>query len=130
MNFFEEAIDALFVDAFGRLENFEVHSNRTGKVDESLQIFREAESAKSQSGLQKLSADAWIEAHRVRDFIHVSTKFFAEVGENVGVADFQREERIGCMLDQLGAVDCGDEQRRVGGRRATVLVNRARKLTF
>ena len=66
----------------------------------------------------------------MRHFIYVRADFFAEVGENVGVADFQREERIGSVLDEFGAVDCGDEKRRVGSRRAAVLVNRADELSF
>ena len=130
MNFFEEAIDALFVDALGRFENVEVNPDCAGEVDEGLQIFRKAESAKSQPSLQELSADAWIETHRVSDFVDVGAKLFAEVGENVGVADFQSEERIGCVLDEFGAVDRGDEQRRVSRAGAAVFVNRTCKFSL
>ena len=73
-----------------------------------------------------------IEPHGLRDFFHIRADFFAEVGDDVGVADFQGEERIGGMLDQLRAVDGGDQET-VGCRaiRArTAFVNRATELAL
>src|ERR1700743_1614697 len=66
----------------------------------------------------------------MRDFIYVSADFLAQIGQDIRVTDFQREERIGGVLDQFGAIDRGDQQRRVGGSRAAVLVNRACELVF
>jgi hypothetical protein len=61
----------------------------------------------------------------LRDFLHIRADFFAEIGDDVGVANFQGEERIGGMLDQFCAVDGGDQE--VGWRaiRARNFVNRA-----
>src|SRR5262249_45284716 len=62
--------------------------------------------------------------------VDVGAEFFAEVGENVGVTDFQSEERIGGVLDELGAVDGGDEKRRVGSGRARAAVDRAAEFSL
>src|SRR5579863_1541942 len=130
MNLFEEAVDALFIDALGGFKNVEVHADGSCEMHERLQIFREAESAEAESSLQKLPTDARVEAHGVSHFIHVGADAFAKVGEHIGVADLERKERIGSVLDQFGAVDGGDEKWRVSGGGAAVLMNRAREFSF
>src|SRR6201999_455836 len=123
-------IDALFVDPLGGFQNVEVHTDGSSKMDERLQILGEAESAETEACFEELSADWRIETHDVRYFIDVRADFFAQIGENVCVANLEREKRIRGVFDQFGAVDCGDEKRRIRGSGATVLVDRARKFAF
>ena len=111
-DFGDEALDALFVDALGGFEDVEVHADRAGEMHEGLQVLREAEATEAQAGTQELAADAGVQTHRVGHFLDVGADAFAEIGDDVGVADFQREERVGSVLDQLGAVDGGDQKLR------------------
>src|SRR5437762_9421548 len=63
-------------------------------------------------------------------FLDVCAYFFAKIGDHVGVTDFQREERIGGVLDELGAVDGGDEEFGFAARRAGSVVHRAAETFF
>ncbi len=51
-----------------------------------------------------------IESHGMRHFFDVCTDFFAQIGDDVCITDFQSEERIRRVLNELGAVDGGDEE--------------------
>src|SRR5260370_25371024 len=44
------------------------------------------------------------------NFVDVCDSFVAKIVDHVGITDFQREERIGGVLDELGAGDGGDEE--------------------
>src|SRR2546430_9286266 len=63
-------------------------------------------------------------------FLEVCAYFIAKIGDHVGVTDFQREERIGGVLDELGAVDGGDEEFGFAARRAGSVVHRAAETFF
>ena len=133
VDIFEEAVDALFVDALGSFEDLKIDADGSCEMHEGLEgleIFREAEAAEAQASTKELAANAGIEPHGLRDFFHIRANFFAEVGDNVGVADFQGEERIGRMLDQLRAVDGGDQERGSRAIRAEMFVNRAAELAL
>ena len=110
VHFFEKAVDALLVDALGGFQHVELDAYRGGKVDEGLNVLRKAETPEAEAGLEELRADAGIEAHGVGDFLNVGADAFAEVGDDVGIADFQGEERVGCVLDEFGAADGGYEE--------------------
>ena len=58
-------------------------------------------------------------------FLDICAYFFAKIGDHVGVADFQREERIRGVLDELGAVDGRDEEFGFAARGARSVVHRA-----
>src|ERR1700674_2855671 len=109
-DFFKIAVDALFVDAFGSLQEVKVHSDGSRQVNESLYVLRETETSIAQSGLEELAADARVESHGMGNFLDVCADFFAEIGDHVGVADFEREEGVRGVLDELGAVDGRDEE--------------------
>jgi len=85
--------DRGFLDE-AKQRNLEVDPRTVGKLDKGLNIFRQAEAAKTQSSLQELAANTRIEAHRARNFIDVAAKTLAQVGEHIGVGDFQSEKRI------------------------------------
>src|SRR5260370_41783124 len=125
MNFFKEAIDALFVDALSGFQYVEVHANLGRQMNEGLHVLWKTETAIAKPGLEELSADTRIESHGMGHFLDVSADFFAKIGHNVGVADFQREERIGGVLDEFGAIDGGDEEFRFVARRGGCIWHRA-----
>src|SRR5258707_15544527 len=124
MNFFKEAIDALFVDALSGFQYVEVHANLGRQMDEGLHVLWKTETTVTKPGLEELSADARVESHGMRHFLDVCADFFAKIGNDVGVANFQREERIGGVLDEFGAVDGGDEEFGFVARRAGSVVHR------
>ena len=130
MDFFEKLLDALLVHSFGGFQHVEIHTHGRGEMDESLHVFRKAETSETQAGFQELRADARVEPHGVRDFLDVGANSFAEVGDDVGVADFQCEKRVGRVLDEFGAVDGGDEKFGLVARRACAVVHRAMKLVI
>src|SRR5438874_4296207 len=106
----EEQIDAALVDLLGVFEHVEVHARTLREADKRLNVFGQAEAAKTESRAQKLRADARVEAHGMDDFLDISANFFAQIGNHVGVGNFQGEERIGGVLDEFGAVDGGNDQ--------------------
>ncbi len=61
----KEAIDALLVDTLGGFENVEIDADCSGQVNKCLEILGEAKSTEADPCLQKLSADARVEAHCV-----------------------------------------------------------------
>src|SRR5215472_14434322 len=127
MDFFKKAINALLVDAFGGLEDVEIHANFRGQVNEGLNVFREAETAISQASLEELAANARVQAHGASDFFDVSAKLLAQIGDDIRVADFECEKRVGSVFDELGAADGGDQEFRSLARRTRSIVNGAAK---
>src|SRR5262249_7552996 len=118
-------LDALFVDALGGLEDVEIDADGASKMDEGLLILRKTKTSETQACRKKLSANARVETHGVGDFLDVGADALAKIGNNVGVADLQSEERIRGVFDELGAVDGGDQEFRGIIRRAGAVVHRA-----
>ena len=50
------------------------------------------------------------------DFLHVRAGRFADGGDGVDVGNFQRQKRIGGVLDEFGGIDVGDDDGRVERR--------------
>ena len=65
--------------------------------------------------LRKAAADALVRAHAVGDALDVGAGGLADGGDGVDVGDFQREEAVCGVLDQLGRVEVGEHDRRVEG---------------
>src|SRR2546430_14876512 len=99
-------------------------------MNESLNVLWETETTVAQPGFEKLSADAGVESHGVGDFFHIRADFFAEIGNHVGITDFQREKRIGGVLDEFSAVDSGDEELGFAARGTRSVVHRATETPF
>src|SRR5260370_9260729 len=110
MDLFKEAVDALLVDTLGGFQNLEVHTNLGRQMDESLHILWKTKASVTETGFEELAADARIESHGMRHFFDVCTDFFAQIGDYVCITDFQREERIRRVLNELGAIDGGNEE--------------------
>ena len=71
---------------------------------------------KPSDGIQELASDARVHAHPVGDFLDVGAGQFAQHGDGVDVGNFQREKRIGGVLDQLRRIDVRHDDGRVIGR--------------
>src|SRR5260221_13167625 len=95
-----------------------------------LNVLRKAEAAETEAGFEELRANAGIQAHCMGDFLHVGADAFAKIGDDVGVTDFQGQERVGCVLDEFGAADGGQEKLAAGSTRALAGVDRAMKFLF
>jgi len=89
-----------------------------------------AKATETQTRAQELCAYTRIQSHRVRHFLHIRADFLAQVGNHIGITDLQRQERVGGMFDQLGAIDCGDEQVYCISRRARPIVYGTSKRAF
>ena len=90
----------------------ERHAKLFADRDERGDILRETGAAVADTGIEKIATDALIHADAVRDFLDIRAARFADRGDGVDVGNLQREKRIGGVLDQLGAVDVGHENRR------------------
>ena len=66
----------------------------------------------------------------MRNLFHISIQLFAQIGDDVRIADLQRQKRIRCVLDQFRAVDRSNQKLRFGFRRAAILVHRAAEFTL
>jgi len=95
-----------------------------------LNVLRKAEAAETEAGFEELRADAGIQAHCAGYFLDVGADAFAKIGDDVGVTDFQGQERVGCVLDKFGAADGGQEKFAAGCTRAFAGVDRAMKFLF
>ncbi len=99
-------------------------------MNKRLHVLGKTETSIAEAGFEELAANARVEAHGMGDFLDVGADFFAEIGDDVGVADFQSEKRIRGVLDELGAVDGGDEEFGLVARRAGAVVHRAAETFF
>src|SRR5712691_661207 len=123
MDFFKKTVDAQFVDAFGGLQHVEVHADFRREMNESLHVFRETETSIAEARIEELSANARIQSHGMCDFLDVRADLFTKVGDHVGITDFQSQEGVRSVLDQLGAANGGDEKFRLLTRRARSVVD-------
>jgi hypothetical protein len=101
------------VDAFDGLEELEIVPQFLGDADESAQVLREAETAEADAGVEEVLADAAVEAHAERDLLDVGLGQLAKAADGVDEGDLGREERIRSVLDDLGALDVGEDHRRL-----------------
>ena len=106
---FDEAFHLPGVDLLHFLEQREVIAQRLGNLYEGAEVFREATAAEAQPGVEEAPADARVHAHAQRDFLDVRAAGLADDGDGVNVGNFQGEEGIGGVFDQLGGVDVGDD---------------------
>ena len=74
-------------------------------------VFAEARSAPADAGLQEARADARVEADAARHLRDIRAHLFGQLSDFVDVADLERQERVGRVLDQLGRSEIGGDQR-------------------
>ena len=74
-------------------------------------VLGEAGAAIARAGMQELLADAAVQTHALGDLLHVGADALAQVGHLVDEGDLGREEGVGRVLDQLGGLERGEQDR-------------------
>jgi hypothetical protein len=62
--------------------------------------------------MEKLRANAVIEADAARDILHIGADALAEIGDFVDEGDLRRQKRIGRVFRQFRAAAAGEQERR------------------
>ena len=104
----EEALLLLGVDLFDLGEQAEVDAELLGDGAEGGDILGEAGAAVADAGAQEAWADAAVETHAAGDLLDVGVGGLAEVGDGVDEGDFERQEGVGGVLDDLRRLGGGD----------------------
>ncbi len=105
----EEALFLLGIDLFDLGEEVEVDAELLGDGAEGGDVLGEAGAAVADAGAKESGADAAVEAHAAGDLLDVGVGGLAEVGDGVDEGDFEREEGVGGVLDDLGALGGGKQ---------------------
>ena len=111
----EEALLLLGVDLFHLGEEVEVDAELVGDGAEGSDVLGEAGASVTDSGAEEAGADAAVEAHAAGDLLDVCAGGLAEVGDGVDEGDFEGEECVGGVLDDLRRLGGGEQQGRRGG---------------
>ena len=75
-------------------------------------VLGKAGAAEAGAGMQKLAADAVVEADAAGDLLHVGADLFGEIGDLVDEGDLGGEEGVGRVFDQLRRAPLGEQDRR------------------
>src|SRR5579864_7586413 len=127
---FDEARDSLVVDALRFTKHGKVYAVAFGQAHKCLDVLGQAEAAKPEAGTKKVRADSRIQTDAVHHFLDIRAEFFRQIGNHIGVGNFQREERIRSVLDQFRAIDCGDHPSGSFHRGARAVMYRAFEFLF
>ncbi len=111
-DFVEEAPLLLAIYLFDFGEEIEVDTHLLGDGTEGGDILGKTGSAITDAWTEKLWSDAAVEAHAAGDLLYVGVGGFAEVRHGVDEGDFEGKEGVGGVLDDLGALCGGEEERR------------------
>ena len=115
------------VDVERGLEEFAGVAVLAGGMQQRLNVLAEATSAPADAGVEELGADAGIQTDAGHDFGTLGADALADVGDLVGEADFHGEERVGGVLDHLGAGEGSGQQRHGDHGRRTRNARRGRE---
>ena len=114
-DFGEEAFLLLDVDLLNFGEEFEVDAELFRDRAEGGDVLGEAGAAVADAGTQEAGADAAVEANAAGDLFDIGVGRLAQVGDGVDEGDFEGEESVGGVLDNLrGLGGCVEQRRRVG----------------
>ena len=83
--FRKEPVYTATVDALGVLQKRHIRASFFAQSDESLNVFRQAKSSKSEARTQKLRSDARVEPHGLDYFVDISTHVLADIGNQVRI---------------------------------------------
>ena len=109
--FFDHALALPEVDLAGCRDDRHAETVFGRGGDQRRRIFPKTGAAPTEAGLQESSADARIQADSLGHLQNVRADFFGQVADLIDVADLQREESIGGVLDQFGRSQIGGDQR-------------------
>ncbi len=103
---------ARIVDPHHRLDDRQLGLRLARGADERPTVLRKARAAEARTGMQKLAADAAIEADPLGHVLDIGADPFAQIGDLVDKGDLGREEGVGGVFDQFGGLDVGKQHRR------------------
>ena len=107
------ALLARVVDRDDRLDDALRRVRLARGAGQRQRVLGEARAAEARAGMQELAADAAVEADAARHVVHVGADLLAEIGDLVDEGDLGREEGVGRVLDQLGGLEVGEDDRRL-----------------
>lgn len=111
-----QEVDVLgVIDMFHFLQQGEGNAQRAADVDEGFDVLREAGAPVAQSRVEEVAGDSLVHADAFRHQFHVRSRFFADLGDGVDVGNFQGQEGVGGVLDELRRVDVRFQNGRVDG---------------
>jgi len=85
-----------------------------GGGEDGRSVLAEAGTAPPEAGLKEARADALIHADALGHGLHVRAHARGQIADFIDIADFQRQESVGGVLDQLGRGGVGGHQRHRG----------------
>ena len=75
-------------------------------------VLGKARAAKARPGMQKLAADAAVEADALGHVLDIGADPLAQIGDLVDERDLGREKGVGRVFDQFRGLDVGEQHRR------------------
>src|SRR5205823_1679592 len=82
------------VDLHHRLDDRKICLGLAGGAHQSLAVLRKARAAKTRPGMQKLAANAAVEADAAGHVLDISADPFAKIGNLVNEGDLRREKGV------------------------------------
>ena len=108
-DFRDKAVALCPVDPLDLFEQGERHAEILADGDECGDVLGKTRAAVADSGVEEVASDPAVHADPVGDLLDIRAAGLADLGDGVDVGNFQGEERIGCVLDELGRVDVGHQ---------------------
>ncbi|MNL24275.1 hypothetical protein D3C87_1457030 [compost metagenome] len=99
------------VDLDGRLEHLRLVAVLAGDRDQSRDVLSEARAPPAGAGIEEALTDTGIEPDAARHLDDVRTDLLAEVRDLVGKGDLGGKEGVSRVLDHLGRLQVGGDER-------------------
>ena len=120
LHFLDQALLLRLVHRFHGAERLEVVAVVLRRLQQRLDVFREATAAVAHAGKQERGTDPAIAANRLAHLIDVSTDQLAHVGNLVHEGDARGKNRVRGIFAQLGAGRIHHQNRRAGPRKRRI----------
>ena len=95
----QQPVDAGGVDALHLFQDAHVDAAARGHLDEGADVLGQAGTAEAQTRVEKVAADAWVEANTFGHCGDVHIEFLAEVRHQVDEGDLCGEKGVGRLFD-------------------------------
>ena len=109
----QQPVDAGDVDALHLFQHADVDAAAPGYPDQGADVLGQAGTAEAQARVEKVAADARVEANTLGHGGDVYIEFLAEVRHQVDEGDLRGEKGVGRLLDQFGRRHARDDDRAV-----------------
>src|SRR5208337_3754216 len=101
----------VLVDSFDLFKEGKGNAERFARRDKGGYVLREAGPPVTESGIKELAPDPFIRADSFGDLFYIGPARLTDGRDGVNVRDFQSQERVRRVLNELGAIDVGDHDR-------------------